>query len=150
MSNLVRCGGCRDYKDREGMSKQGLGYLCGPACLELVKDRARVRHAKRAVKNVRSASLGSHVRRQVRTRDGFTCRWCYRATDLEVHHIEYRSQGGLNNQINLITLCQQHHAEAHSDKKRWQPVLRGVIWFTYAGRFLTVPEVEKIVKAMTC
>ncbi len=131
------------------MSKQGLGYLCGPECLELVKERARARHAKRAkTKNVRAIGMGSDLRRRVRKRDGYACRWCYRTSTLEVHHIDYRSQGGPNSVYNLITLCQAHHAQAHGDKKRWQPVLRGVIWTTYSGKFLTVPEVEAYAKGI--
>jgi 5-methylcytosine-specific restriction endonuclease McrA len=149
MSNLVRCGGCRGYKDREGMSKQGLGYLCGPECMELVKERARYRHEKRIKSpKVRPPGMGGDLRKRVRKRDGNACRWCFRITTLEVHHVEYRSQGGTNSIYNLITLCQEHHMEAHSDKGRWQPVLRGVLWTTYAGKFLTVPEVEKLWKRM--
>lgn len=131
------------------MSKQGLGYLCGPECLELVKERARARHAKRVKsKNVRLPGMGSDLRRRVRARDGNACRWCFRTTGLEVHHIEYRSQGGLNSVYNLICLCRGHHAMVHEDKARWQPVLRGVIWTTYAGKFLTVPEVEAYAKSL--
>lgn len=149
MSNLVRCGGCREYRDREDMSKHGLGFLCGPECLELLKERARARHANKAKsKNVRPTGMGSDLRRRVRARDGNACRWCCRSSMLEVHHIEYRSQGGLNSVYNLITLCQGHHAMAHQDKARWQPVLRGVIWTTYSGKFLTVPEVEAYAKGL--
>lgn len=43
--------------------------------------------------------------------------------NLEVHHILYRSQGGGHDQENLITLCNTCHGRAHSNKKRYQPIL---------------------------
>jgi hypothetical protein len=59
----------------------------------------------------------------VLARDGHRCRHCgWRVEDrhpsgrrqfLEVHHIEHHQHGGLNNQENLITLCNVHHDEAH-------------------------------------
>jgi len=64
---------------------------------------------------------------------------------LSVHHIEYLSQGGANVMHNLISLCGAHHAEVHSNKKLWQPILRATIWLTYGGKFLTVPEVQAYV-----
>lgn len=65
---------------------------------------------------------------------------------IEVHHISYRSQGGPDWPSNLITLCQVHHMLVHSDKRKYQRVLRATIWMHYVdGSFLRVPEVEKLV-----
>jgi hypothetical protein len=63
------------------------------------------------------------VRREVMLRDGWSCRWngCgWSPSDakhdprfLEVHHIIQHVHGGLNEAINLVTLCNLHHDETH-------------------------------------
>ncbi len=74
-------------------------------------------------------------------RDGRRCRWCSSVVALGVHHILYRSQGGPDVEANLITLCQVHHARAHTTVA-WRAVLRALIWIHYVeGHRLTVPEV---------
>ena len=35
-------------------------------------------------------------------------------TNIEIHHIIYRSQGGSDEPDNLVCLCREHHIEAHS------------------------------------
>ena len=51
------------------------------------------------------------------------CQLCGSTDWLEIHHIIYRSQGGNNDERNLIRLCKYHHQEVHSNKKKWQPFL---------------------------
>src|SRR5262249_26338887 len=57
-------------------------------------------------------------------RDGFKCQSCgitgipgKRASDLQVHHIEYRKNGGTNELENLITLCQSCHKARHAAER---------------------------------
>lgn len=48
-------------------------------------------------------------------RDNYTCQVCGKKhTRLEVHHIIYRSQGGTDDESNLITLCEDCHNKVHS------------------------------------
>lgn len=48
-------------------------------------------------------------------RDKYTCQICGKKhTRLEVHHIIYRSQGGTNDENNLITLCEDCHKKVHN------------------------------------
>lgn len=50
-------------------------------------------------------------------RDKYTCQVCGKKhTRLEVHHIIYRSQGGTNDENNLITLCEDCHSKVHDGK----------------------------------
>lgn len=49
----------------------------------------------------------------VRERDHYGCRVCGSAQMLEVHHILFRSQGGPDEDWNLISLCKQCHMRAH-------------------------------------
>lgn len=141
--NRVLCQGCKVFRDREDMRKVGLGYVCDDKCMERVRQRAREKRDRRAENRVKhSAGALDTGRRQARRRDGNCCRWCRRASCLSVHHIKYRSEGGGHEISNLITLCLYCHEQAHSDKKRWKPVLIETIRLTEAGLFLTVPEVE--------
>jgi 5-methylcytosine-specific restriction endonuclease McrA len=52
--------------------------------------------------------------RQVLRRDGWRCQTCGSMTNLQVHHIELRSQSGADAEENLITLCSDCHDRIHS------------------------------------
>lgn len=52
-------------------------------------------------------------------RDGYTCQCCHgkhKDPKLEVHHIVFRSQGGSDDERNLITLCHTCHKALHAGK----------------------------------
>lgn len=51
------------------------------------------------------------------------CQLCGSTNWLEIHHIIYRSQGGNNDERNLIRLCKKCHMLVHSNKKKWQEFL---------------------------
>jgi 5-methylcytosine-specific restriction endonuclease McrA len=51
--------------------------------------------------------------RQVLDRDGWRCQNCGRTSELQVHHISFRSALGDDDMGNLITLCFSCHEEAH-------------------------------------
>ena len=53
------------------------------------------------------------LREQVLRRDGWRCQSCGSRSNLEVHHKEFRSQGGADSEENLITLCADCHSRAH-------------------------------------
>ncbi len=52
--------------------------------------------------------------RQVLQRDGWRCQACGSRTNLQVHHIQLRSQSGDDTEANLITLCLNCHDKIHS------------------------------------
>jgi 5-methylcytosine-specific restriction endonuclease McrA len=54
------------------------------------------------------------LRRQVLQRDGWRCQACANRTNLQVHHIQLRSQSGDDAEENLITLCSECHEQIHS------------------------------------
>lgn len=59
----------------------------------------------------------SSRREAILNRDNYTCQVCGKKhTKLEVHHIKYRSQGGNDNENNLITLCEDCHRDIHDGK----------------------------------
>ena len=48
-------------------------------------------------------------------RDNYTCQCCGKKNcRLEVHHIKFRSNGGTDNEENLITLCEDCHKGVHA------------------------------------
>jgi 5-methylcytosine-specific restriction protein A len=55
-----------------------------------------------------------HVRAMVLARDNMTCRWCKRPGGaLDPHHILRRSQGGTDDQANLVSLHRLCHSYVH-------------------------------------
>src|SRR5207245_1683095 len=53
------------------------------------------------------------LREQVLRRDGWKCQNCGSMVNLEVHHQEFRSQGGDDSEENMITLCAACHSLIH-------------------------------------
>jgi len=61
----------------------------------------------------------ANTRAYVLTRDNYSCQHCKGKTKnrkLEVHHIIFRSNGGSDEQENLITLCKTCHDKLHHGK----------------------------------
>lgn len=60
-----------------------------------------------------------NTKAMVLNRDNYTCRYCkgkHKDSKLEVHHIIFRSQGGSDEESNLITLCHTCHRDLHNGK----------------------------------
>lgn len=60
-----------------------------------------------------------NTKAMVLNRDNYTCQCCkgkHKDSKLEVHHIVFRSQGGSNEESNLITLCHTCHKNLHNEK----------------------------------
>lgn len=55
---------------------------------------------------------------------------------LELHHIRYRSEAVdlIDDPNNCIMLCSYHHQLAHSNKKKYQPMLLGMVERRINGR----------------
>jgi len=51
--------------------------------------------------------------RQVLQRDGWRCQQCGSRTNLQVHHMKFRSHVGTDSEENLITLCCECHERLH-------------------------------------
>lgn len=59
------------------------------------------------------------------------CMLCGKSYNLNIHHIFYRSQGGLTVNKNLIRLCVNCHNLVHSNKKKYQPILLNMQYKKY-------------------
>lgn len=88
----------------------------------------------------------SDVRQLVIDRDASCCRVCGRYVEYpHLHHVEYRSEGGLDVPANLVTLgggfpSHDCHGLVHSNKRLWQPLLQRVL--THDG-FVTALQLRR-------
>jgi 5-methylcytosine-specific restriction endonuclease McrA len=57
--------------------------------------------------------LYERLRQQILRRDGWRCQFCGTMSNLELHHIEFRSHSGADSEENLITLCTGCHRSVH-------------------------------------
>lgn len=60
-----------------------------------------------------------NTKAMVLNRDNYTCQYCkgkHKDSKLEIHHIIFRSQGGSDEESNLITLCHTCHRDLHNGK----------------------------------
>ena len=57
--------------------------------------------------------LPDDLREDILRRDGHRCGNCSSHLQVQVHHIQFRSQGGNHHRSNLITLCKTCHACVH-------------------------------------
>lgn len=79
-------------------------------------------------KSNKKESVTDEVYKVVYERDKGKCRLCGN-TNIELHHIIYRSENKnlINEPSNCIMLCTKHHKEVHSNKHKWQPILKEMI-----------------------
>lgn len=68
-----------------------------------------------------SANIDRETRKAVYRRDGYRCALCCSTRYLQIHHAIPRSQGGSNSPMNLITLCNVCHMQAHGDNLEGMP-----------------------------
>ena len=57
--------------------------------------------------------LYKHLCLKVMKRDGWRCQICGSGRNLQVHHKQLRSQQGLDDELNLISLCAGCHERLH-------------------------------------
>lgn len=144
-----RCQGCGEYRRRPEFRRLGLGAVCSQQCLWAAVDQRLDKPARPRQNKIVSAEIPEPVRARVRRRDHGRCRVCG-VPSRQLHHINYRSQGGDHNDMNLVTLCQRHHDLMHSDKRHYQPLLRALIWLTYTDpRRLNLTQVAVLVAKLT-
>jgi 5-methylcytosine-specific restriction endonuclease McrA len=55
----------------------------------------------------------AELHRSVLERDSWRCQICGAMSQLEVHHVQYRTHSGEDSEDNLITLCHTCHTTIH-------------------------------------
>lgn len=127
----VRCYSCREYVQKTTAKPvNNIQYWCG-----LCPRKYASKPKKTARLNVYEAEF-KKLRPKIVNRDK-VCRSCG-VTGVHVHHIYYRSEGGTNDLLNLLLLCNKCHDIVHSNKRFYQPLLLGLVWLFYVeGKRLT-------------
>lgn len=72
--------------------------------------------AKAKAERARNRRKGS-IKKAILNRDGHKCQKCGAIFDLHVHHIVPRSEGGADDEANLVTLCSNCHRAIHGEEK---------------------------------
>lgn len=132
----TRCTNCRDYFEK-GTEWWGnkVQRICSEGCfneyMETKRQKAKGRKPKAYSKKRLQRTLQPELRHEIIDRDK-NCRVCNRRGH-EVHHILFRSQGGKNDRLNLILLCNDcHHNKAHSEQaKVYAQLFRAYLWIYY-------------------
>lgn len=132
----VRCLTCKNYVDKEDATKIGLSHVCSRCGILSTYNRNQPKKKK--------ADIPDALRSKILRLDKKKCRFCRSSSSLHLHHVIYRSEGGLHQESNLLTLCLSCHDIVHSDKRRYQRLCLGVIWLrAFGDRQITVPRLEK-------
>ncbi len=146
MNSKKRCKLCKEYFLAEEVIKTNIGNFCAVCIKDASKPAGKAsltpRKMRAQARKKPKRTTPQELKDEVRKRDGHRCRWCGAAKMLEVHHVQYLSQGGQDHEHNLLTLCKAHHDLAHSNKTAYQKTLQLVLWVHYVeGRRLSVMSV---------
>lgn len=128
------------------LKASGFARACSLECIYSHRNnRKKPKKQKPHVNgNIVKNAIPYDTRLLIKERDAGRCRWMG-CRGSQIHHIEYKSEGGSNEPHNLILLCDKHHKLAHSNKNYYQPLLRGVIYLYYVeNQSLMVHQVEKM------
>jgi 5-methylcytosine-specific restriction endonuclease McrA len=68
--------------------------------------------------SAQARSEAALLRLKILERDNCRCQFCGARSNLQVHHIIYRSHGGPDAEDNLITLCATCHEVTHLGNRR--------------------------------
>ena len=100
---------------------ENLCYMCE------FKELKKIKSIKKVSK--KRIFVEKNTYNQVYLRDGGRCRLCGKYMDLHLHHIIYRSENKnlINEVYNCIMLCSSCHRLVHSNKKKYQPILKEMV-----------------------
>lgn len=74
--------------------------------------------------------MNNKLRAKIFERDRFRCRGCAKQAE-EIHHIIFRSQGGTDDEANLVAICRDCHDLAHGKRSGVLPawVLQAMLFY---------------------
>ncbi|MCU1285406.1 MAG: endonuclease [Acidobacteriales bacterium] len=68
--------------------------------------------------SVQERSEAARLRLKILDRDNWRCQFCGARSNLQIHHVLFRSHGGPDSEDNLITACATCHHQVHLGKRR--------------------------------
>ena len=93
---------------------------CGQFDMQLMKDPYIRNENKIHWAYQKGRNYGfANTKEMVLARDGYTCQYCkgkHKDSKLEIHHVQFRSDGGSDDADNLVTLCHTCHSLLHKGK----------------------------------
>jgi len=122
MSAKRTCAGCQNKFPHRNTSKYRNKSWCGSSvCREIIDDKVKHNNYKRKEKKINNGTwrlgLDKDHRISILSRDNYKCARCYRVSEdfgvMQVHHIVPVSEGGTDENKNLITLCSMCHTRVH-------------------------------------
>lgn len=87
--------------------------MLGYSKKQQLKVKSRPKASQRGKIKPRDYQMSLEMRRQ--PNGDYGCYSCG-SSNVEMHHVVYRSQGGRGVWRNLVPLCKEHHSKAHSNK----------------------------------
>lgn len=148
----AKCAGCRNYRARADLVQVGLSSVCkdNPECRLMLTEKRKIKTTKARRPPQNGHRLPDTLRKRVRRRDNNRCRCCgVTSHDLQIHHVQFRGQGGEDEISNLILLCPMcHSVRAHGNNSRhYREMFRAYIWLRMVeGQSLLIPQVERYLK----
>jgi hypothetical protein len=91
---------CRDEYKRHQVEEEE----CAPADIEITTT-VRMKFNNKSISTWRTGGFRGGPQTEALERDGYHCYICGKPTNLHVHHIIPREEGGPHTLDNLITLC---------------------------------------------
>lgn len=114
MGSKVKCGSCKQYLDKTDAVSIGIQFFHPDHMFD-----------RKTMSSSNKKDTPEDIKNEVLKLDSHACRSCLsKSKGLHVHHIVYRSEGGQHLIENLITLCFYCHDMVHSDKDKYQPLLK--------------------------
>jgi len=110
---MTVCESCR----RGWQNGAGREIELGPGAIDRAHCDAELIGSLDAEQPARvTSTVTPRMRRHVFARDQHRCAapGCRSARNLDIHHVQFRSEGGGNEASNLLTLCSGHHAQLHA------------------------------------
>src|SRR5690606_27644920 len=112
---IKQCPDCR----RAWQNSGGRDLEVDPAVIECAScDASLLGSVDAAVPERTTTTVTPRKREQVMARDGYGCTvpGCRRNVGLDLHHIQYQSDGGGHEMSNLTVTCSLHHQAVHFGK----------------------------------
>lgn len=122
MSVKRTCAGCQNKFLQIDTSKYRNKTWCGSgSCREIIDEKVKHKNYKRKEKKINNGTwrigLSKDHRISILVRDSYRCARCLRVSEnfgvMQVHHIVPVSEGGTDDNVNLITVCDFCHTKIH-------------------------------------
>lgn len=132
----VICAGCSQRYLMDKTTFHRNKRWCGKdQCKDIIDYKVKHSNYKKAKKKMSKGTfrhgVQAELREYIKNRDDFTCRLCFNQLEqkgLQVHHIVPVSNGGDDENTNLVLLCYDCHTNLH--KVGWENYVKKLKGYT--------------------